>query len=209
MATATTPTRESANGLSAQGLAPKGNVRWNLVAAELIQAAIRKGEGELADMGPFVAVTTPHTGRSPKDKYVVKEPTSEKDVDWGAVNQPMSEAHFDTLLADVRAYLDGRDELFVEDLYCGADPAYRLSCRYVTPNAWHAAFVRNMFIRPDVAELASFAPNFSILHAPEFQGDPAKHGTRTSTFIVLCWRMSATLTVTRSAMPSMLNRLPP
>jgi phosphoenolpyruvate carboxykinase (ATP) len=185
MATATAPTRESANGLSAQGLAPKGNVRWNLVAAELIQAAVRKGEGELADMGPFVAVTTPHTGRSPKDKFVVKEPTSEKDVDWGDVNQPMSEAHFDTLLTDMRAYLDGRDEIFVQDLYCGADPAYRLSCRYVTPNAWHASFVRNMFIRPDVAELASFAPNFSVLHAPEFQGDPAKHGTRTGTFIVL------------------------
>ena len=185
MATATTPTRESTHGLGAQGLSPKGTIRWNLVPAELVQAAVVNGEGELADMGPFVAVTSPHTGRSPKDKFLVKEPTSERDVDWGAVNQPMTEPHFDTLLADVRAYLDGRDQLFVQDLYCGADPAYRLSCRYVTPNAWHACFVRNMFIRPDVAELATFAPNFSVLHAPEFQADPAKHGTRTGTFIVL------------------------
>ena len=177
--------RESTHGLSAQGLAPSGSIHWNLGAPELIQAAIRKGEGELADMGPFVAVTTPHTGRSPKDKFVVREPSSEKDVDWGAVNQPMSEAQFETLLSDIRTYLNGANELFVEDLYCGADPAYRLSCRYVTPNAWHASFVRNMFIRPDLAALASFAPNFSILHAPEFQGDPAKHGTRTTTFIVL------------------------
>ena len=185
MPTAPHPTRESAVGLNAQGISPKGAAHWNFVAAELVQAAIRKGEGELADMGPFVAVTTPHTGRSPKDKFVVKEPSSEADVDWGAVNQPMTEAHFDTILGEVRQYLNGQDELFVQDLYCGADPAYRLSCRYVTPNAWHASFVRNMFIRPEAKELATFAPNFTILHAPEFQGDPARHGTRTSTFIVL------------------------
>ncbi|HVT40019.1 MAG TPA: phosphoenolpyruvate carboxykinase (ATP) [Gemmatimonadaceae bacterium] len=178
-------TRESSVGLNAQGLAPNGGVRWNLVAAELVQAAIRRDEGELAEMGPFVAVTTPHTGRSPKDKFVVREAQSEADVDWGAVNQPMSEAHFEVLLGDVRKYLDGQSELFVQDLYCGADPAYRLSCRYVTPNAWHANFVRNMFIRPGLGELAGFAPNFSILHAPEFQGEPARHGTRTGTFIVL------------------------
>jgi len=185
MTTSNTTPRESATGLDAQGLAPKGTVRWNLEAPELVQSAIRKGEGELAHMGPFVAVTKPHTGRSPNDKFVVKEPSTEADVDWGKVNQPISEAHFDLLLADVRHYLNGLDELFVEDLYCGADTDYRLSCRYVTPNAWHASFVRNMFIRPAVAELATFAPNFSILHAPEFQADPAKHGTRTSTFIVL------------------------
>jgi phosphoenolpyruvate carboxykinase (ATP) len=182
---APTPTRESSNGLNAQGLAPKGAAHWNLVAAELAAAAARRGEGEFAEMGPFVAVTTPHTGRSPKDKFVVQEPSSRADVDWGAVNQPMDEAHFETLLADVRGYLNAQGELFVQDLYCGADTAYRLSCRYVTPNAWHANFVRNMFIRPDVAELARFAPNFSILHAPEFEADPKKHGTRTTTFIVL------------------------
>ena len=185
MTTSSLPSRASATGLGAQGLAPTGTVRWNLEAPELVQAAIRKGEGELAFMGPFVAVTTPHTGRSPNDKFVVKEASSEADVDWGKVNQPISEAHFAVLLADVQAYLDGLGELFVEDLYCGADEHYRLSCRYVTPNAWHANFVRNMFIRPALAELATFAPNFSVLHAPEFQADPAKHGTRTSTFIVL------------------------
>ncbi|MEX2180806.1 MAG: phosphoenolpyruvate carboxykinase (ATP) [Gemmatimonadaceae bacterium] len=179
------PVRESATGLAAQGLAPKGTILWNLEAPDLVQFAVMRREGQLAHMGPFVAVTTPHTGRSPNDKFVVKEPSTEADVDWGKINQPISTAHFEVLLTDVRAYLDGRDELFVQDLYCGADPAYRLSCRYVTPNAWHANFVRNMFIRPDVAELASFAPNFSILHAPAFEADPARHGTRTGTFIVL------------------------
>ena len=96
-----------------------------------------------------------------------------------------AKSEIETLLADVRAYLNGLSELFVQDLYCGADPALRLSCRYVTPNAWHANFVRNMFIRPDVADLASFAPNFTVYHAPEFHADTARHGTRTGTFIVL------------------------
>ena len=139
--TTTAPSRVSTHGLDAQGLNPAGTLHWNLVAPELAQAAVRKGEGELADMGPFVAVTSPHTGRSPKDKFVVKEPSSEHDVDWGAVNQPMTPEHFETLLVDVKGYLNGLGELFVQDLYCGADPALRLSCRYVTPNAWHANFV--------------------------------------------------------------------
>ena len=172
-------------GLSAQGLNPTGRVNWNLIAPELMMAAARRIEGEFAAMGPFVAVTSPHTGRSPNDKFVVKESASEADVDWGKVNQPYSPEHYQTLLADVREYLDKQEELFVEDLYCGADPAYRLSVRYVSPNAWHMAFVRNMFIRPEMSELPTFDPNFTVLHAPEFQADPAKHGTRTSTFIVL------------------------
>jgi phosphoenolpyruvate carboxykinase (ATP) len=172
-------------GLSALGITPAGEVHWNHVAPALVQAAVRRGEGVLADMGPFVGVTAPHTGRSPNDKFLVREASSEADVDWGKVNQPMAEAHFDALLADVRAYLGTLPELFVQDLYCGADPAHRLSVRYVLPNAWHANFVRNMFIRPAAEELAGFAPNFTVLHAPELQADPARHGTRTGTFIVV------------------------
>ena len=176
---ATTPT------LDAQGLKPKGTIHWNLVAPQLVEHAARRGEGEFADMGPFVAITTPHTGRSPNDKFVVKQPSIDGDVDWGKVNQPMAEAHFDALLSDVKAHLNAQSELFVQDLYCGADASYRLSCRYVMPNAWHANFVRNMFIRPTHDELAAFAPNFTILHAPEMKADPAKHGTKSATFIVL------------------------
>jgi phosphoenolpyruvate carboxykinase (ATP) len=155
------------------------------VAPELIETAIARGEGRLADMGPFVAVTSPHTGRSPNDKFVVQEPSSAADVDWGKVNQPMEPAHFDALLADVQSYLNGVEQLFVQDLFAGADESHRLSVRYVTPNAWHASFVRNMFIRPALEQLATFAPNFAVLHAPEMQADPARHGTRTGTFIVL------------------------
>ncbi|HEU5174033.1 MAG TPA: phosphoenolpyruvate carboxykinase (ATP) [Gemmatimonadaceae bacterium] len=177
----TTPQR----GLEAQGLAPVGQVHWNPVAPVLIQHAIVRKEGVLADMGPFVATTTPHTGRSPNDKFVVQEASSMNDVDWGKVNQPFAEEKFAVLLADVREYLNGRDSLFVQDLYCGADPAYRLSVRYVSPSAWHMSFVRNMFIRPEASDLPTFDPNFTVLHAPEFQADPARHGTRTGTFIVL------------------------
>jgi len=188
MATQTTPAsgaQARTHGLEQQALRPSGQVHWNLVSPELMLAAARRGEGEFADMGPFVAVTAPHTGRSPNDKFVVREPETENDVDWGKVNQPFSPEHFQALLADVRTYLDAQPELFVQDLYCGADPGHRLSVRYVMPNAWHAAFVRNMFIRPEQSELPTFEPNFTVLHAPEFQADPARHGTRSGTFIIL------------------------
>ncbi len=181
----TTARRDSADGLVPQGLTPAGHVHWNLVAPELVEAAVRRQEGQLAEMGPFVAVTSPHTGRSPNDKFVVREPGSAADVDWGKVNQPISPEHYALLKADVQEYLNGLDELFVQDLYCGADLSTRLSVRYILPNAWHANFVRNMFIRPAIDELATFAPNFTVYHAPEYKADPARHGTRTGTFIVL------------------------
>ena len=171
--------------LDAQGLRPAGKVHTNLIAAQLVEHAVRRGEGQLAEMGPLATVTAPHTGRSPDDKFIVRRPETEADIDWGTVNRPMDPKHFDALVADVQAYLSTRDELFVQDLYCGADPAYRLSVRYVSPSAWHMAFVRNMFIRPEDAELALFAPNFTVLHAPEMQSDPARHGTRSGTFVVL------------------------
>src|SRR5690348_4653393 len=190
MATQTQPhvagvERKGENGLEQQGLHPTGTVHWNLVPPELVQAAVRRDEGVLADMGPFVAVTSPHTGRSPKDKFTVEEPTTKDDVWWGPVNRPFAPEKFDLLLADVQAYLDQQPELFVEDLYAGADPKYRVPVRYVSPSAWSMLFVRNMFIRPELTDLPTFDPSYTVLHAPEFQADPAKHGTRTGTFIVL------------------------
>ena len=104
--TTTAPSRVSTHGLDAQGLNPAGTLHWNLVAPELAQAAVRKGEGELADMGPFVAVTSPHTGRSPKDKFVVKEPSSEHDVDWGAVEDLLEQGY--RLVAPARLYPVGQ-----------------------------------------------------------------------------------------------------
>jgi phosphoenolpyruvate carboxykinase (ATP) len=177
--------REPMQGLERQGVAARGSVHWNLHPALLIETAIRRGEGHLTDHGPFVGITSPHTGRSPKDKFVVRDGASAADVDWGSVNQPLDPQHFSVLLDDVRAYLSAAPDLFVQDLYTGADPAYRLCVRYVTPNAWHALFVRNMFIRPAASDLLGFEENFTVLHAPEFQAEPARHGTRTGTFIVL------------------------
>src|ERR671929_575630 len=111
MATEIRPQRKSVASerridLEKQGLSPRGEVHWNLIAPELFQAAARRNEGEFADMGPFVAVTTPHTGRSPNDKFVVQEPSSEKDIDWGKVNQPLSADNYRTLVNDVREYLN-------------------------------------------------------------------------------------------------------
>lgn len=175
----------SVDTLKEQGITPSGTVHYNQVPAELFDAAARRVEGQFAQKGPFAVVTAPHTGRSPNDKFVVREPSTENDVDWGKVNRPMDEAHFKTLLGEVQQYLSQQSELFVQDLYCGADPNYRLSVRYVSPNAWQMAFVRNMFIRPAREELSEFHPNFTVLHAPEMQADPARHGTRTGAFIVL------------------------
>ncbi len=176
--------RESSHGLDKHGIRNPGAVFWNLLPAELVEHAVRRGEGILVEGGPFNAVTSPHTGRSPNDRFVVREPSSEEHVWWGKVNQPISAEHYAALREDVMAHLEGQD-LYVRDMWAGADPEYRLPVRVVTPNAWHNLFAYNMFRRPDNAELDDFAPGFTILHAPEYEADPARHGTRTSTFILI------------------------
>ena len=155
----------------------------NLTATELVEHAIRRGEGKLTAHGAFAAVTAPHTGRSAKDKFVVDEPSSTAEI-WWEKNGKLDAKAFDRLHDAVREHLN-RQDLFVQDLFGGADPTYRLPVRFYTPNAWHALFVRNMFIRPDAADLAEFTPRFSVLHAPEFEADPAVHGSRTGTIIAL------------------------
>jgi phosphoenolpyruvate carboxykinase (ATP) len=158
-------------------------IHANLTAPTLIEHALRRSEGSLTDKGAFAAVTAPHTGRSAKDKFLVDDPGL-ADRMWWEKNARLDAAAFERLQEDVRGYLDAR-EVFVQDLFAGADPAYRLPVRFVTPNAWHALFVRNMFLRALPAELAQFRPGFTVLHAPEFQADPARHGTRSGTFIVI------------------------
>jgi phosphoenolpyruvate carboxykinase (ATP) len=155
----------------------------NLTPPMLVEHALRRSEGVLTDCGAFTAVTAPHTGRSAKDKFLVDEPGI-RDRIWWEKNGRMDPAAFERLQEDVRAYLDAR-ELFVQDLFAGADPAFRLPVRFITPNAWHALFVRNMFIRALPAELAQFRPGFTVLHAPDLQADPARHATRSGTFVVI------------------------
>ncbi len=166
------------------GISTEQRVFRNLTPSQLYEHALRRGEGVVTSAGAFSAVTSPHTGRSPNDKFLVQEPDSAGQIWWGKVNQPIAPEQFARLKADVEAHLSGQ-ELFVRDVYAGADPAFRLPIRFMTPNAWHALFVHNMFLRPADGELSSFEPEFEVLHAPEFHADPAIHGTRSGTFIIV------------------------
>jgi len=156
----------------------------NLTPSQLYEHAVRRREGVVTPSGPFAAVTSPHTGRSPNDKFIVREPASSDQIWWGKVNQPIDPKQFARLQADVEAHLQGQ-ELFIRDVYAGADPDYRLPIRFITPNAWHALFVYNMFLRPSDGDLSRFEPEFEVLHAPEFHADPAAHGTKSGTFIIV------------------------
>jgi phosphoenolpyruvate carboxykinase (ATP) len=178
------PSRRRGPGLEALGFAPRHAVHWNLVPPALYEHAARRGEGLIADGGAFRTVTTPHTGRSPNDKFVVREASSEGEVWWGWVNRPLAPEQFESLRAHVISHLN-EQELFVRDLFAGADPDYRIGIRFVTPNAWHALFVYNMFLRPTASDLTAFTPAWQVLHAPELQADPAIHGTTSGTFIVI------------------------
>jgi phosphoenolpyruvate carboxykinase (ATP) len=171
-------------GLETHGLAPRQDVHWNLSPAILYEAALSRGEGELAHGGGFKAVTAPHTGRSPNDKFTVKESSTEDAIDWGGVNVAMSEEHFALLHADVLEYLNGQ-ELFVRDARAGAHPGHGLNVRVVNQHAWHNLFAYNMFLRPSAEQLEEFQPEFTVLHAPGFEADPERHGTTSSTCIVV------------------------
>ncbi len=180
----TFPGVASRHGLELHGIEPSGRVFWNLSPARIYEHALRRSEGQLAHMGAFSAVTAPHTGRSPNDKYTVRESSIEATVDWGAVNVPMDEEHFDGLRARIVDYLE-REDLFVRDARAGEDSKGGINVRVVTPSAWHSLFAYNMFLRPDPSDLEDMKPDFTVLHAPEVEADPALHGTRSSTFVAV------------------------
>jgi phosphoenolpyruvate carboxykinase (ATP) len=171
--------------LSSVGITNPGTVHWSLGVASLYEEAIRRGEGVLSADGPIVCITSPHTGRSPNDKFVVKEASSEAHVDWGKVNRPIDPAKFDALHARMLKALEGK-ELFVQDVYAGADPAYRLPVRLITEKAWHSLFVHHMFINEPSDEVRlQHDPQFTVIDIPSFKADPAVDGTRSETFILL------------------------
>src|SRR6266480_2126146 len=153
--------RRRASALEAAGLTPQRAVHWNLGPPELYEHAVRRAEGVIAEGGAFCAVTAPHTGRSPNDKFLVREPSSADEIRWNRLNQPLEADHFERHKASVLAHLAGQ-ELFV-----------------------HALFVYNMFLRPNPADLTAFSPAWIVLHAPEFHADPATHGTKSGTFVVI------------------------
>ena len=164
-------------------LASGPQVHANQPVVELIETAIKRGEARLAANGALVANTVPRTGRSPKDKFTVDDEVTHALVHWGKVNQPFSTERFDALLERVLEHMRSR-ELFVQNLFCGADPAYRLPIRVISEYAWHALFVRQLFVRPEPAELAAHTPEFTVVAAPEFQAVPERDGTRSGAFIL-------------------------
>ena len=159
-------------------------VHHNLAVPALYEAAIQRDEGIIAAGGPLVVRTGTHTGRSPKDKFVVDEPASHDSIWWGEVNRPISEEHFERMREKVIGHLAAR-ETFVKDAFVGAHPMHRRSVRVTTETAWASLFAHNLFIRPSADELAEFRPDFTIYDAPSLEADPAIDGTRTGTFILV------------------------
>ncbi|HWZ42165.1 MAG TPA: phosphoenolpyruvate carboxykinase (ATP) [Candidatus Saccharimonadales bacterium] len=156
----------------------------NLHSGGLVEHAIRRGEGQLANNGALVAYTGKFTGRTPKDKFTVKDAITAERTNWGDVNQAFEPAKFDALLERVLESLRGKD-LYVQDLFAGADAGYRLPIRVVNQYAWHNLFVRALFVRPSEEELKAHRPEFTIICAPEFEADPKRDGTRAEAFIVV------------------------
>jgi phosphoenolpyruvate carboxykinase (ATP) len=170
--------------LATHGLSPDGRVYWQPTTALLYAHALARGEGKLAEGGPLVVDTGRFTGRSPRDKFVVREPGSEERIWWGTVNQPLEEENFEGLRAKIVAHLD-RTDLYVVDAFAGADPAHRIGVRVITDRPYHALFAKTMFIEPSADELEDFEPEALVLHAPEVEADPADDGTRTEVFVAL------------------------
>ena len=156
-------------------------IRRNTQPSDLVEIAVRRGEGRLASTGALVVETGQHTGRSAEDKYVVRDAESENQI-WWDNSKPMTGEQFDRLLADFIAFAKHK-ELFVQDLFAGADPAHRLNTRIVTEYAWHALFIRHLLRRPVQSELEGFVPEFTVVNLPSFRAAPLYHGTRTETVI--------------------------
>ncbi|WP_027039965.1 phosphoenolpyruvate carboxykinase [Mesorhizobium ciceri] len=175
--------RNSACAIDHIGLKTTGVVRYNFGAAALYEESIRRGEARLTAHGALVAETGQHTGRSPKDKFVVRDGATEPHV-WWDNNKAISPAQFDTLLADFQAHAADKD-LYVQDLVGGADAESRLPTRVITEFAWHSLFIRNLLIRPGAAELEQFVPEMTIIDLPSFRADPLRHGSRTETVIAV------------------------
>ena len=165
------------------GLDTTGQVRYNTGEAELVELAVARGEATLTAHGALRALTGLHTGRSAKDKYIVRDASTDSQI-WWDNNKPMSPEAFDVLHADMVAHAKDQD-LFVQDLIGGADRDYALKSRIITEYAWHALFIRNLLIRPDRSMLADFVPQLTIINLPSFRADPARHGCRSETVIAV------------------------
>jgi phosphoenolpyruvate carboxykinase (ATP) len=162
--------------LASQGIETGAKVLANLGTAPLIEQAVKNGEGMLAADGPFVVATGKHTGRSAKDKFIVKDAETENTVWWGKTNVPMTPEHFAALKADFLAAVSEKDQLYVADLFGGSQPEHRVKVRVINEFAWHNLFIRTLLVRPSETELESFVPEYTIIDLPSFRADPERHG---------------------------------
>lgn len=170
--------------LDGLGLRNLGNIYWNLSTPALYEEVVRRREGSISHLGPLVVHTGHHTGRSPDDKFIVREKTSQDKINWGKINRPFDEAKFDGLFAKLGAYLQGRD-VFVQDLFGGADPRYQIPVRIITVYAWHNLFARDLLIQPAKPIRHASPETFTIIDAPHFHAVPETDGTNSEVFIVI------------------------
>lgn len=171
-------------GLDHHGIHNLNTIYWNLPTPRLYEEIIARREGRVAHLGPLVIRTGHHTGRSPNDKFIVREPGSEEMVWWSEGNKGLSPEHFNTLWLRLLAYLQGKD-VFVQDCFAGAHPEYRVPIRIITETAWHNLFARNLFIQAEQEKLTDHVPEFTLLHVPNFHAIPQIDGTRSEIFIVI------------------------
>jgi phosphoenolpyruvate carboxykinase (ATP) len=171
--------------LESLGFKNLGNVYWNATTSHLYEEIVRRREGLVAHMGPVVVRTGHHTGRSPQDRFIAKEPSSIDKVWWSSVNRGIEEQLFMRLFYHLMAYFQTKD-VFIQDCYVGADPRYRIPIRVITERAWHSLFARNMFIlMKNKEEAEQHRPQFTVINAPRFHAVPELHGTNSEAFIVI------------------------
>ncbi|MGE5189993.1 MAG: phosphoenolpyruvate carboxykinase (ATP) [Gemmatimonadota bacterium] len=174
-----------ADDLSFHGIRKAEAVWWNLPLAALIEQSLRRREGHLALTGPLVVRTGEYTGRSPNDRFFVREPGSEKSIHWGTANRPFDADRYESIRSRLLSYLEGK-ELFVQECHVGADEEHRLPIRVITEMAWHSLFARNMFLPvTDREALARHVPGFTVISAPGFHSRPEMDGTRSEVFILI------------------------
>ncbi len=171
--------------LDRQGISTPATIHANLGTAPLVEHALRNGEGMLAADGPLVVETGKHTGRSAKDKFIVRDAETESTVWWGNTNASMTPENFAALKADFLAALGAKDTLYVADLFGGSQPEHRVTVRVINELAWHNLFVRTLLVRPSEAELEAFVPEYTIIDLPSFRADPARHGSRSETVVAV------------------------
>jgi phosphoenolpyruvate carboxykinase (ATP) len=171
-------------GLENHGIKHAGDVHWNLPVSRLVEEAVKRGEGILINNGALNAMTGKRTGRSPKDKFIVEEPTTKSQIWWGKVNQPMAEADFLALRSEVLAHMQGR-ELFVMDGFAGADERYQMPIRIVTELAYHNLFVKQLFRKATPAQLAKMVPEWTVINACKYLADAKRYRLNSEAFIVM------------------------